>query len=118
MANVISSRDGSSLADVVELILDKGIVIDAWAEVGLLGIPILSIRAKVVIASVDTYLRYADALGLGAVARTAPTVTTARWLPPPGSAPGALPPGRPVPEHVDVADKPGPTPVSVESHKE
>ena len=64
MATVMSTREGSSLADVVELILDKGIVIDAWVEVGLLGIPILSVKGKVVISSVDTYLRYAAALGL------------------------------------------------------
>ncbi len=51
---------------MVSLILDKGIVIDAWVKVSLVGIEILSIQARVVIASVDTYLRYADA-----VARTA-----------------------------------------------
>lgn len=92
MATVTSSREGSSLADVVELILDKGIVIDAWVEVGLLGIPILSVKGKVVISSVDTYLRYAAALGLTA-APAQPAVilpaTSARWLPPP--APRVLP---------------------------
>jgi hypothetical protein len=51
----------SSLADVVEIILDKGIVIDAYARVSLVGIEVLTIDARVVIASVDTYLRFAEA---------------------------------------------------------
>ena len=49
----------SSLADVLEVILDKGIVIDAYVRVSLVGIEILTIDARVVIASVDTYLRFA-----------------------------------------------------------
>lgn len=51
----------SSLADVVELILDKGLVIDAYVRVSLVGIEILTIDARIVIASVDTYLRFAEA---------------------------------------------------------
>jgi hypothetical protein len=51
----------SGLADVVEVILDKGIVIDAYVRVSLLGIELLTIDARVVIASVDTYLRFAEA---------------------------------------------------------
>ena len=51
----------SGLADVIEIILDKGIVIDAYARVSLVGIEILTIDARVVIASVDTYLRFAEA---------------------------------------------------------
>ena len=51
----------SGLADVVEIILDKGIVVDAYARVSLLGIELLTIDARVVIASVDTYLRFAEA---------------------------------------------------------
>ena len=51
----------SGLADVIEIILDKGIVIDAYARVSLVGIEILTLDARVVIASVDTYLRFADA---------------------------------------------------------
>ena len=50
----------SGLADVVELILDKGIVIDAYVRVSLVGIELLTIDARIVIASVDTYLRFAE----------------------------------------------------------
>jgi hypothetical protein len=49
------------LADVVEIILDKGIVIDAYVRVSLVGIELLTIDARIVIASVDTYLRFAEA---------------------------------------------------------
>jgi hypothetical protein len=51
----------SGLADVIEIILDKGIVIDAYVRVSLVGIEILTVDARVVIASVDTYLRFAEA---------------------------------------------------------
>ena len=51
----------SGLADVIEIILDKGIVIDAYVRVSLVGIELLTIVARVVIASVDTYLRFAEA---------------------------------------------------------
>ena len=51
----------SSLADVIDVILDKGIVIDAYARVSLVGIELLTIDARVVVASVDTYLRFAEA---------------------------------------------------------
>ena len=51
----------SGLADVVETILDKGIVIDAYARVSLIGIEILTIDARIAVASVDTYLRFAEA---------------------------------------------------------
>lgn len=51
----------SGLADVVDVILDKGIVIDAYIRVSLIGIEILTIDARIVIASVDTYLRFAEA---------------------------------------------------------
>ena len=51
----------SGLADVVEMILDKGVVIDAYARVSVVGIELLTIDARVVIASVDTYLRFAEA---------------------------------------------------------
>ena len=52
----------SGLADVIEIILDKGIVIDAFVRVSLIGIEILTIDARIVIASVDTYLRFAEAV--------------------------------------------------------
>jgi hypothetical protein len=51
----------SGLADVIEIILDKGLVIDAYVRVSLVGIEILTIDARIVIASVDTYLRFAEA---------------------------------------------------------
>jgi len=52
----------SGLADVLDLVLDKGIVIDAYVRVALVGIELLTIDARVVIASVDTYLRFAEAV--------------------------------------------------------
>lgn len=57
----VDRPSSSSLADVVELILDKGLVIDAYIRVSLVGIEILTIDARIVIASVDTYLRFAEA---------------------------------------------------------
>ena len=52
----------SGLADVLDVVLDKGIVIDAYVRVALLGIEVLTVDARVVIASVDTYLRFAEAV--------------------------------------------------------
>ncbi|MCL4424463.1 MAG: gas vesicle structural protein GvpA [Firmicutes bacterium] len=54
----------TSLADVLDRILDKGIVIDAWAKVSLVGIEILAVEARVVVASVATWIEYAGAVGL------------------------------------------------------
>jgi hypothetical protein len=51
----------SGLADVIEIILDKGIVIDAYVRVSLVGIELLTVDARIVVASVDTYLRFAEA---------------------------------------------------------
>ena len=51
----------SGLADVIEIILDKGIVIDAYVRVSVVGIELLTIDARIVVASVDTYLRFAEA---------------------------------------------------------
>ncbi|NUP13489.1 MAG: gas vesicle structural protein GvpA [Polyangiaceae bacterium] len=59
---VRSTPRGGTLADVLDAILDKGIVIDAWARASLVGIEVLTVEARAVVASVDTYLRYADAL--------------------------------------------------------
>ena len=53
----------SSLADVIDTILDKGLVIDIYIRVSLVGIELLTIDARIVIASVDTYLRFAEAVG-------------------------------------------------------
>jgi hypothetical protein len=52
----------SGLADVVDLILDKGLVIDAYVRIAVIGIELITIDARIVIASVDTYLRFADAV--------------------------------------------------------
>jgi len=68
MASVQKTTDSSSLAEVVDRILDKGIVIDIWAKVSLVGIELLSVEARIVIASVETYLKYAEAIGLTATA--------------------------------------------------
>ena len=57
---VSHSPDSGSLAEVLDRVLDKGIVIDAWARVALVGIEILTIEARVVVASVDTFLHYAE----------------------------------------------------------
>jgi hypothetical protein len=58
----------TSLAEVVDRILDKGIVIDAWVRVSLVGIELLALEARVVVAGVETYLKYAEAVGLTAAA--------------------------------------------------
>jgi len=58
----------SSLVEVIDRILDKGVVIDAWVRVSLVGIEILAIEARVVVASVETFLKYAEAVGLTATA--------------------------------------------------
>jgi len=63
MAQVKQGGDSGSLAEVVDRILDKGIVVDAWVSVSLVGIEILSIRARAVIASVETYLKFAERIG-------------------------------------------------------
>src|SRR4051794_5176740 len=60
----------SGLADVLELILDKGLVIDLYVRVSLVGIELLTIDARIVVASVDTYLRFAEAVGRMDLAET------------------------------------------------
>ena len=82
----------SSLAEVVDRILDKGVVVDAWARVSLVGIELLAIEARVVVAGVDTYLRYAEAVGLTAIGVTANAAT-------------ACPSGRPT-DHVRAPPSP------------
>src|SRR3954470_11626315 len=60
----------SSLYDVLDLILDKGLVIDLYVRVSLLGIELLTIDARIVVASVDTYLRFAEAVNRLDIAET------------------------------------------------
>ena len=59
---------GSSLIDVLDRVLDKGIVIDAWVRVSLVGIDLITVEARVVVASIDTYLKYSEAVGAAASA--------------------------------------------------
>ncbi|MCX2730498.1 gas vesicle structural protein GvpA [Saccharopolyspora sp. NFXS83] len=59
--SAVERGSANSLADVVEMILDKGLVIDAFVRVSLVGIELLTVDARIVIASVDTYLRFAEA---------------------------------------------------------
>jgi hypothetical protein len=58
------SLASSSLAEVVDRILDKGVVLDAFVRVALVGIELIAIEIRAVIASVETYLKYAEAVGL------------------------------------------------------
>ena len=84
---------GTSLVEVVDRILDKGIVIDAWVCVSLIGIEILTVEARVVIASVDTFLHYSERIRqIGPVARPALEHRKVKALP------GQLA-ARPVPRH-------------------
>lgn len=57
-------NSSSSLAEVIDRILDKGVVIDVWVRVSLVGIELLAVEARIVLASVETYLKYAEAVGL------------------------------------------------------
>ena len=56
--------DGGTLIDVLDRVLDKGIVIDGWARMAVAGIDLVSLDTRLVVASIETYLRYADVLGL------------------------------------------------------
>jgi gas vesicle structural protein len=61
---------GTSLIDVLDRVLDKGIVIDAYVRVSLVGIDLVTVEARIVVAAIDTYLKYAEAVGtLPSVAR-------------------------------------------------
>jgi hypothetical protein len=57
------STGGTSIIDVLDRVLDKGIVIDAWVRVSLVGIDLITVEARVVVASIDTYLKYSEAVG-------------------------------------------------------
>ncbi len=60
---------GSSLIDVLDRVLDKGIVIDAYVRVSLVGIDLVTVEARVVVASIDTYLKYSEAVGITSTGR-------------------------------------------------
>lgn len=69
---------GTSLVDVLDRVLDKGIVIDAWVRVSLVGIDLITVEARVVVASIHTYLKYAEAVGqVGTASRPALELTPA-----------------------------------------
>ena len=53
---------GTSLIDVLDRVLDKGIVIDAWVRVSLVGIDLITVEARIVVASIETYLKYSEAV--------------------------------------------------------
>jgi hypothetical protein len=57
------TQGGTSLVDVLDRVLDKGIVIDAWVRVSLVGIDLITVEARIVVASIDTYLKYSEAVG-------------------------------------------------------
>jgi hypothetical protein len=57
------TQSGTSLIDVLDRVLDKGIVIDAWVRVSLVGIDLITVEARIVVASIDTYLKYSEAVG-------------------------------------------------------
>jgi len=61
---------GSSLIDVLDRVLDKGIVIDAYVRVSLVGIDLVTVEARIVVASIDTYLKYSEAVGMTGSARS------------------------------------------------
>ena len=106
-----AAPSGGTLADVVGLILDKGLVIDIYVRVSLVGIEVLTVDARVVVASVDTYIRFAEAAGrLNLEASHKPGlpeliygVTAARSK---KAAPAALEPAAQAPQmRTDRADK-------------
>ena len=68
---VEKSVASSSLVEVIDRILDKGIVVDAWVRISLVGIELLAIEIRAVVASVETFLKYAEAIGLTATTMAA-----------------------------------------------
>lgn len=69
---------GTSLVDVLDRVLDKGIVIDAWVRVSLVGIDLITVEARVVVASIETYLKYSEAVGqISPVSKPAPALEAA-----------------------------------------
>ncbi len=74
--SVERSREGPSLLDVLDRVLDKGIVIDAWVRVSLVGIDLVTVEARVVVASIETYVLHSDTLGrVAAVLAPSPKVS-------------------------------------------
>ena len=98
MMPVERASGGTSLIDVLDRVLDKGIVIDAWVRVSLVGIDLITVEARVVVASIDTYLKYSEAVGqVAPQARPAepavygrPAADVKVWADPMLSVPGAF----------------------------
>jgi hypothetical protein len=74
----------TSIIDVLDHILDKGIVIDAWMRVSVVGIDLMTVQARVVVTSIETYLNWADVVAQVPPGLTTPNRQTA-WQPPPRS---------------------------------
>jgi hypothetical protein len=80
------SQGGTSLVDVLDRVLDKGIVIDAWVRVSLVGIDLITVEARIVVASIDTYLKYSEAVGQVAPVSTRVVETVRQEALPEGSS--------------------------------
>lgn len=78
MPPVERAPGGTSLIDVLDRVLDKGIVIDAWVRVSLVAIDLITVEARIVVASIDTYLRYAEVMGITAPVAHPPSLATSR----------------------------------------
>lgn len=72
---IVEYARSGSLVDVLDRVLDKGIVVDAWVRVGVMGIDLVGIDARVVVASIDTYLKYAEVL------ESATSLASLSWQP-------------------------------------
>ncbi|AKU94996.1 Gas vesicle structural protein [Labilithrix luteola] len=97
-----SNPGGGTLADILDRVLDKGIVIEAWATVSLLGIEILGVKAQVVVASVETYLKYANLIAGGGQAAQASSAPEIKSSEAPSREPAAKAPAlteKPQPSH-------------------
>src|SRR5438309_1067639 len=68
----LGRHQASRLADVLDRVLDKGIVIDAWGRASLVGIDLITVEARVVVASIDTYLKYSEAVAQTTTASSRP----------------------------------------------
>jgi hypothetical protein len=63
--SVMMTQGSSNLADILDRVLDKGLMIEAWARISLVQLELLTVEARIMASSVDTYLQYAAAIGLG-----------------------------------------------------
>jgi Gas vesicle protein len=76
--NVERGSSGSSVIDVLDRVLDKGIVIDAWVRVSLIGIDLVTVEARVVVASIETYMRYSELVHRPAMETTVKQIPSQR----------------------------------------